>query len=97
MPDLPAGTYDLAIRHFGFVVLKLTSVAVPMPEKFKLRLDVATSGGPVTVVHALIETESSPNSDNLSEPSAAPPAAAISSLPHSSLLGRFFSGLRHIF
>jgi hypothetical protein len=97
MLNLPTGIYDLAIRRSGFALLKLTSVAVPVPEKLKLRLEVGVNSDPVTVYHALIETEPSPNSDDLSEPPAVPPPAANSSLPHANPIRRFFSGLRHIF
>jgi hypothetical protein len=97
MLDVPAGTYDLAIRYPGFAVLKLTSTTVPVADKLKLQLEVGVSVDPVTVYHAPIETESSPNSDDLSEPSAAPPAETNGSPPHPTLFRRFFSGLRHIF
>jgi hypothetical protein len=96
LADLPLGTYEITVIVPGFKTLKLNHIAVPARDPLKLQLELAVLMGEVVIVYQG-ETESSPVSELLSEPSLSQSSVATTSPHNPNAFRRFFSALRRRF
>jgi hypothetical protein len=97
LADLPSGIYEITVSFTGFETAKLVHFAVPTRNHVKLQLELAVSVLMGEVVNFLQDTEPSPISALLAEPSPAQSNITISSPHHPNGFRRFFSALRRMF